>query len=196
VEPLIGGSDDDGGGGEASTKADGEAEMVERWEEEVALAVPQLRWINGRSITRLTDAKVVLGSESGPGAEGIDKMLLCMWPHVEPMRLAASEEHHAEVYWYAMDLPGQGIGPAFPPSLGPHLAFVPMRDRHLGVTFSVAWPVRTIKAGEVVCRDVLADFPLSSPSSVSGDDVVSVRKKEEDELREQVLCALWGQRLW
>ncbi|GAB5030655.1 tubulin--tyrosine ligase-like protein 12 [Nannochloropsis oceanica] len=194
-----------GGDGDTGTRAEGESERARKWEVEVALAVPQLRWINGRSITRLTDDRVVMGREGGSVAEGIDKLLLGMWPHVEPMRLAASERHHAEVYWYAMDLPGQGIAHAFSSSPGAHLAFVPMRDRRLGITFSVAWPLRAIKAGEVVRRDAFASFPFlsSSPSSssVSEERIVTEKgeeeeEEEEEEFRAQVLRALWGQRLW
>eukprot|EP00624_Nannochloropsis_granulata_P005432 evm.model.NODE_38462_length_11801_cov_16.752394.2 len=205
VDPPCGGNSV--GGGDASTSAYGKWERERKWEADVALAVPQLRWINGRSITRLTNARVVLGSEGGSVAEGIDKLLLGMWPHVEPMRLAASEGHHAEVYWYAMDLPGQGIVHVFSPFSGAHLAFVPMRDRQLGITFSVAWPVRAIKAGELVRRDALADFPfLSSSSSTSSvsegrtamekGEEVEEEEVEEEVLRAQVLRALWGQRLW
>lgn len=152
-------------------------------EEKLACGAPQLGWVNGRSITRPTPTTVVLSETGGEMEECIDRILSDMWPYVEPMRLSASPDAHAEVYWYLMDLPGLSIPHASPFSSHhqqqPNLTFAAMHDRALGVTFTVAWPVREIKKGEAVCRNVLADFPPL------------VGEEEED-----VLKALWGRTLW
>lgn len=158
-------------------------------EERLARALPGLRWVNGRYITRVGGDHVLLddveepkeqGQEQGQGQgrqrtrrrqEIVDKVLTGVWARAEPMRLAGpTARHHAELHWCVLDLPGLALGhsdnsPGVPPSnsCGSNMAVLHVRDRALCVTFSAAWPVRRIARGEPVTRDYLEGFPGPLP---------------------------------
>lgn len=160
---------------ESADKADAD------WEEALARTFPQLGWINGRSIVRYAEmghgTQIVVSKEGGTVAESMDKIVANMWPHMEPLRLAASEKCHPEVYWYAMDVPGQRIRHHASGRGGPGLSFLPMQDRGVGVSFTAAWPRCTLEAGQEVTRDVLAGFPRPPAWDTDGSDWERLQKR-------------------
>ena len=166
----------------AASEGDDEEE-----EERLARALPSLRWINGRYITR-AGGRVLLddGDAQEQGGqqrqttrrrqEIVDKVLMGVWARAEPMRLGGpTARHHAELHWCVLDLPGLALGHGSssdssdsaeraagePPQN--NVAVLHMRDRALGVTFSAAWPVRRLARGQPVTRDYLEGFPRPLP---------------------------------
>lgn len=161
-------------------------------EERLARALPSLRWINGRYITRAGGRVLLDDGDDGDAREQggqqrqatrrrqeiVDKVLMGVWAQAEPMRLAGpTARHHAELHWCVLDLPGLALGHgssmdgegaggssgAEPPNIKNNVAVLHMRDRALGVTFSAAWPVRRLARGQPVTRDYLEGFPRPLP---------------------------------
>lgn len=147
-------------------------------ETRLAQAFPHLRWINGRYITRIrvgegSPPTTVLLDEPDHMGDGktrrrqeiVDKVLMRGWARLEPMRLAGpTAQHHAELHWCLLDLPGLALGHD---EEGGNIALLHMRDRRLGVTFTAAWPRVRIRAGERVTRDYLEGFPPAARAAVA-----------------------------